>query len=271
MKRLTVFLLVIALSLTNALAAGPQAVPAAGSLQDQLRKGLPDGPSNTSGHVVHYVLEAVEGVEVGLAVASVHSASLALLGIEVAGPIAGMAAVYVALGNAHADAINSVIKDQIHSGFSRGVVLGADRRPESFVKYQLRQALARAPHRVSGVRRQVSECLQSRPGGRLCPGEEAHQTGIGRVLFGSLLADERASVSHVWGGLEAVERAILDRLLHRMRRALPAGPSQVSFRQKGRGSPRPFLQTHGPHGSATDLSKNDEWRTPLPTSTWHVW
>ena len=147
MKRLTVFLLVIALGMTNALAAGPQAVPAAGSLQDQLRKGLPDGPSNTSGHVVHYVLEAVEGVEVGLAVASVHSTSLALLGIEVAGPIAGMAAVYVALGNAHADAINSVIKDQIHSGFSRGVVLGADRRPESFVKYHFVKH-SRVPHTV---------------------------------------------------------------------------------------------------------------------------
>jgi len=147
MKRLTIFLLVIALGMTNALAAGPQAVPAAGSLQDQLRKGLPDGPSNTSGHAVHYVLEAVEGVEVGLAVASVHSTSLALLGIEVAGPIAGMAAVYVALGNAHADAINSVIKDQIHSGFSRGVVLGADRRPESFVKYHFVKH-SRVPHTV---------------------------------------------------------------------------------------------------------------------------
>ena len=197
MKRLTVFHLVIALSMTNALAAGPQAVPAAGSLQDQLRKGLPDGPSNTSGHVVHYVLEAVEGVEVGLAVASVHSTSLALLGIEVAGPIAGMAAVYVALGNAHADAINSVIKDQIHSGFSRGVVLGADRRPESFVKYHFVKH-SRVPHTVyPEVRRKIPECLQSRPGGRLCPGEAAHQTGIGRVLFGSLQADERSSVGHL--------------------------------------------------------------------------
>jgi hypothetical protein len=70
----------------------------------------------------------------GLAIAGVEVAGLAGLGIEILGPVAGEAAVFVALGNAHAEAINSIIGDQMLSGFSRGVVLGADQRSESFVK-----------------------------------------------------------------------------------------------------------------------------------------
>jgi hypothetical protein len=42
--------------------------------------------------------------------------------------------VLLALGNAHAEAINSILEDQVRSGFSRGVVLGADDRPVSYVK-----------------------------------------------------------------------------------------------------------------------------------------
>jgi hypothetical protein len=133
MKSLGVSLVVLALSATPAWPARAQ-TPNPGSLQDQISKELPDGPSNGSGHALHYGLEIVEGIEVGLTIAQVHVAGLLGLSIEVLGPVAGMAAVYVALGNAHADAINSVINDQIKSGFSRGVVLGADRRSESFVK-----------------------------------------------------------------------------------------------------------------------------------------
>jgi hypothetical protein len=139
MKSLRLSIPVVALVLAMAvpLGAGP-ATPSddtrTGSLQDQLRQAMPDTPGNTAGHVTHYVLEAVEGVEVGLTVAQVHVAGLLGLGIEVAGPVAGMAAVYVALGNAHADAINSIITDEMLSGFSRGVVLGADKRSESYVK-----------------------------------------------------------------------------------------------------------------------------------------
>jgi hypothetical protein len=83
---------------------------------------------------LHYALEIIEGVEVGLAIFDIEIAGALGLGIEVAGPIAGAAAVFLALGLPHAEAINNLIKDQISSGFSRGVVLGADHRSPSFVK-----------------------------------------------------------------------------------------------------------------------------------------
>ena len=85
-------------------------------------------------HILHYALEVIEGVEVGLPVLEIHIAGALGLSLVVAGPISGAAAVFVALGLPHAEAINNVIKDQISSGFSRGVVLGADERSTSFVK-----------------------------------------------------------------------------------------------------------------------------------------
>lgn len=140
MKPLSRSLLVAALSLAISSPARAQVVPASatsrGNLQEQIRKGLPGLPDNTVGHRLHYGLEILEGIEAGLTMAKVmHSLGAFALPLEIVGPVAGMAAVYVALGNAHADAINSVVTDQILSGFSRGVVLGADSRPESFVKY----------------------------------------------------------------------------------------------------------------------------------------
>ena len=172
MKRLTVFLLVVALGMTSALAAGPQAVPAAGSLQDAgLERVSRTDRVTRSGHVVHYVLEAVEGVEVGLAVAETCTPpAWRAPASKWSGPIAGMAAVYVALGNAHADAINSVITDQILPA-SAAAWFGADRRPESFVKYHFVKHSPRSALRLSGVRRAIPERVQSRPGGRLSPKE----------------------------------------------------------------------------------------------------
>ena len=83
---------------------------------------------------LHYSLEVIEGVEAGLSIFDVELAGALGLGLEVVGPIAGAAAVFLALGLPHAEAINNLIKDQITSGFSRGVVLGADHRSPSFVK-----------------------------------------------------------------------------------------------------------------------------------------
>ena len=107
----------------------------AASLQEKLRQAMPETPDHTSGHVTHYVLEIIEGVEVGLTIAEkMHWIGALALPLEIVGPIAGMAAVYVALGNAHADAINSNISHQMYSGFSRGVVLGADHRSVDYLK-----------------------------------------------------------------------------------------------------------------------------------------
>jgi hypothetical protein len=99
-----------------------------------IEEAIPKVPDDEAGHTLHYVLEAVEGVEVGLSIFGAHVAGLLGLGIEVAGPVAGAAAVFVALGTAHADAINSVIADETYSGFSRGMVLGADHRSPAYVK-----------------------------------------------------------------------------------------------------------------------------------------
>lgn len=131
--------LLVALSLATALplnAGGrsPEDTKAA-SLQEKLRSAMPETPDNTSGHTTHYVLEIVEGIEVGLTIAKqIHAIGALALPLEVVGPIAGMAAVYIALGNAHADAINSNISHQMYSGFSRGVVLGADHRSVPYLK-----------------------------------------------------------------------------------------------------------------------------------------
>lgn len=99
-----------------------------------IEEAIPETPGNETGHAIHYALEALGGIEVGLTLVGAHVAGALGLAIEVAGPVAGMAAVFVALGNAHADAINNVMKDQMYSGFSRGVVLGADGKTTSFVK-----------------------------------------------------------------------------------------------------------------------------------------
>jgi hypothetical protein len=100
---------------------------------DSIADAIPETPDDSGDRAIHYTLEAIEGVEVGL---GIIGAELGLfgLGIEIAGPIAGMAAVFVAIGGAHAEAINSIITDQIYSGFSHGVVLGADGRSVSYVK-----------------------------------------------------------------------------------------------------------------------------------------
>ncbi len=196
--------------MTSALAAGPQTVTAAGGLQDSFervyridRATLPVTSS--------LFLEAVEGVEVGLAVASVHSTSLALLGIEVAGPIAGMAAVYVALGNAHADAINSVIKDQIHSGFSRGVVLGADRR-RILREISLREALARASHRYPEYGAKFQNAYNLALAAGYAQGKKLTKPESG-AFFRISSRMSVHPVSHLRRGLEGVERANLERLL----------------------------------------------------------
>ena len=133
------FPLVVALSLALAMpvnAAAPwseETKPA--SLQEKLRQAMPETPDNSVAHYVHYGLELVEAVEFGLVYFNaVHAAGLLGLGIEIAAPVAGMAAVFIAIGSAHAEAINSNISHQMYSGFSRGVVLGADHRSVEYLK-----------------------------------------------------------------------------------------------------------------------------------------
>jgi len=113
------------------------------SLQAQIAKAMPDAEDDTH-HYLQFGLEVFDAVHVGVLLALELAAetagtttiTVAALGVsmEVLGPVAAEAGVLLALGNAHAEAINSLLEDQIRSGFSRGVVLGADDRPGSYVK-----------------------------------------------------------------------------------------------------------------------------------------
>jgi hypothetical protein len=113
--------------------AGPDSGSEAGSLAAQMAKAMPEGPDSHTGHELQYQLEALEAVHTGIAIFGVEAGLLGL-GLEVVGPLAAEAAVLLAIGNAHAEAINSVINDEIRRGFSYGVVLGADDRKPDYVK-----------------------------------------------------------------------------------------------------------------------------------------
>jgi hypothetical protein len=107
----------------------------AATVADQVAKAMPETPETepTTGHkALVYTLKGVEGVEVGLGILEV--AGPVALGFEIAGPLAAMAAFWIELGGAHQEAINSLIRDEMLSGFSKGVVLGADDRKPDYVK-----------------------------------------------------------------------------------------------------------------------------------------
>lgn len=134
MRLLTVGVLVVALGVTqSATMSGQEAGPKAGSLQENLRKGMPEEPSNTA-EKVGYVIDVADSIGLGLAVAEVAIFGALGLALEVTGPLVGVAALWINLGAAHAEAINNNIKDLMYSGFSHGVVLGADDRTASYVK-----------------------------------------------------------------------------------------------------------------------------------------
>lgn len=103
-----------------------------------LKLTVPDTPHNTSGHVVHFIIDVAEAVEIGLTILEtagvVHLAGTLGLTATVALPIAGYVGIFVLLGNAHADAQNKLIKDEVLSGFSRGVILGANGAKPSYVR-----------------------------------------------------------------------------------------------------------------------------------------
>jgi hypothetical protein len=120
------------------------------SLAEEIAKAMPDAEDDAH-HKLQFGLELFDAIHTGIAMFELDAAlvgttgaigagstagTIGVLGIaaEVAAPVAAEAAVLLAIGNAHAEAINSILEDQIRSGFSRGVVLGADDRPGSYVK-----------------------------------------------------------------------------------------------------------------------------------------
>jgi hypothetical protein len=113
------------------------------SLRDQIADAMPEADS--ANHKLQFGLELFDAVHAGIAMFELEGAvfgttgalgTVGALGLAAAvvAPLAAEAAVLVAIGNAHAEAINSLIDDEIRSGFSRGVVLGADDRAASYIK-----------------------------------------------------------------------------------------------------------------------------------------
>jgi len=146
----------VALALALMLVAGGRAQAgdpdkSAGSLTEQIAKAMPEGPDSEH-HKLQFGLELFDAVHTGIAIAELDAAAVGTTGaigagstagtigalgitMEVLAPLAAEGAVLLAIGNAHAEAINSLIQEEIRSGFSLGVVLGADDRPGSYVKW----------------------------------------------------------------------------------------------------------------------------------------
>jgi len=104
-----------------------------GDLVAQIRNSMPEG-SDGGLQELQYALDVVQGIDLAIGIWEVQAAGLIGLGLEVMGPVTGAVAVWVAMGVPHAEAINATARDQRLSGFSRGVVLGADDRPADYVK-----------------------------------------------------------------------------------------------------------------------------------------
>ena len=79
-------------------------------------------------HKTQFVLEVVDAVIIGLEIAE-------LAGIlAIAAPFVGAAVVVLIIGNAHADAIAKLKKDQMMDGYSLGIVLGVNGAQPVYVK-----------------------------------------------------------------------------------------------------------------------------------------
>ena len=144
MKSVVVAVLFTAVCLTSGVRATTAGLDPAnnGSLQAQLKQLLAQNAQESGAADVRsaqdklkYALDPIEAVKIGLGIAeNVKLLGLFELPAEIAGPLAVEAMVIVEIAGAHAEAINSLLNDQTLSGFSRGVVLGADRRSASYVK-----------------------------------------------------------------------------------------------------------------------------------------
>ena len=79
-------------------------------------------------HKTQFVLEVVDAVIIGLEIAEVAGV------LAIAAPFVGAAVVVLIIGNAHADAIAKLKKDQMMDGYSLGIVLGVNGAQPVYVK-----------------------------------------------------------------------------------------------------------------------------------------
>lgn len=79
------------------------------------------------GRSVHHWVEMAHG---GLAVAEIaFESSILVSGLAIAGPLLGLAGTFLALGAPYQEAAATIAAQWSATGFSRGVVMGADGRP----------------------------------------------------------------------------------------------------------------------------------------------
>ena len=101
---------------------------------DRLKLIIPD-VEDSNIEVVHRALEIWEAVHVvaavmeGTAVGTLLGAGALGFLVEVGGPIAGAAAVFVALGLPYTELRKQIAEENLSSGFSRGAVMGGDQDP----------------------------------------------------------------------------------------------------------------------------------------------
>ena len=122
---------------------------------ERLRLKIPPVPDDSTISTTHYVLEAVEAIDIVAGVgggsalmaivaaagagekilAAMHAAGIAAEGfLTVAGPLAAMAANFAMLGLGYAEARKEIARDRLASGISRGVVMAADGRKPNLVE-----------------------------------------------------------------------------------------------------------------------------------------
>jgi hypothetical protein len=122
---------------------------------ERLRLKVPPVPDDTVITTVHYVLEAVEAIDIVagvgggsalMAIATAAGASEKILAameaagvaaegfLAVAAPLAAVAGTFAVLGVGYAEARSDIAKDRLASGMSKGIVMAADGRDASLLK-----------------------------------------------------------------------------------------------------------------------------------------
>jgi hypothetical protein len=133
----------------------PADVSARSASTERLRLKVPPVPDDSTISTTHYVLEAVEAIDIVVGVGGgdafmaivtgagagstlltvMEGAGVAVEGfLTVAAPLAAMAAEFVALGLPYAEARTEIANKRLATGMSHGVVMAADGRKPSLVK-----------------------------------------------------------------------------------------------------------------------------------------
>ena len=104
-----------------------------GDLVAAIAQAAPEADDNGH-HKLKFAIELADGIHFALTAWEIEAAGLLGGILEATGPLAVAVATWMEIGGAHAEAIKNLTDEQLRSGFSLGVVLGADDRPPAYVK-----------------------------------------------------------------------------------------------------------------------------------------